>query len=226
MTAKGSELGGRRQPQGSATPQFPQLPPHVISKGTSGSERKQATTRQPRLRGTPGASAPTRGGGRGGGPRAGAAAWGPGVAAGSGLSGTWPLTWTRRRRRHEGEGGWGSSRRAPPLTRPRRPAPAPAGPAACPAHPPRALARPPGGRALRAGLSGSSPTWLVPPPPATRTGVPASGSDGQPRREARGVGPWPCGRRRRPAGLSAESARRRSAGRGGLSSDLGGNLPK
>lgn len=167
MTAKGSELGGRRQPQGSATPQFPQLPPHVISKGTSGSERKQATTRQPRLRGTPGASAPTRGGGRGGRPRAGAPAWGPGVAAGSGLSGTWPLTWTRRRRRHEGEGGWGSSRPAPPLTRPRRPAPAPAGPAACPAHPPRAGPGRPGDVRCERGLPAPAPPGLSrrhPPP--------------------------------------------------------------
>lgn len=127
MTAEGWELGGRSRPQRSAAPQFPQPPPHVISKGTSGSEGKQATTRQPRLRALPVDRRPrgAEGGAGGKGPELprGARGWRRGVAS----AGPGPLPGP------EGGGGAkGKAARAPPARLLPRPVPPPA-PRACPA---------------------------------------------------------------------------------------------
>lgn len=190
VTAKGWELGGRSRPQRSAKPQFPQLPPHVISKGTSGSERKQATTRQPRLGALPVDRRPrgAEGGAGGKGPELprGARGWRRGVAS----AGPGPLPG----REGGGGGAKGKAARAPPArllpwpgpAAPRwpRPVPPPA-PRACPAA---------WGPCAGSGASRAP----APParPAATRTGVP--------------LGKWlwvhrPAGGRR-PCGLSAQSA--------------------
>lgn len=193
MTSKGPELPAGRQetPECSARPQFPQLPHHVISKGTSGSERKQATTKQPWLQGIQrwGSAQPlpvdpalTRGRGRGRGQRArgarkaGAPAWSPRGGGGEWPRRDGPLTWKRRRRRRrrlEGLGGSGSSRPAPPPSRPSRPA----------------------DRSREWGLPGSSSRAACPSPasPAVtpRQGCRHQEVTGTPRRKTRFVGIFP-----------------------------------
>lgn len=153
MTAKGLGAGSRGQPRRSAMPQFPQRPPHVTSKRTSGSEGKQATTGQPGPRALPVDRRPrgARGGAGGEGPELprGAPGWRRGVAS----AGPGPLPG-----REGGGGAKGKAARAPPARL--LPWPGPAAP-----RWPRPARRLPGGRAGWAPHPGSSPNRLVPPPP-------------------------------------------------------------